>query len=516
MLGDHHDSRGPCQWEKGSESFKSEASANPADKAGAPDCDFGEEEVHTSSVFGHYGELRQIDSVRGGRKVIRNKEYGIGETDSGHDPNHGLGWMSVAVLQIGDVVGVGVLTMGSAFNSLGWFLAIFFLCFFLFINVYVGILLSRSYALFPAGVSYSEMARLTVRNSCFSWMVNIVFYVYVTAALGSYVLAAGQTLGELFFHWDTCQPIQSVVAVCLILVPLQLRSFTSAKPLLWLNTFLIMLAVFLCLGYMLSNMNSHLDLMASLGTPVSTQIFPSELTWVTFFNGIGSLCFAYLGQYLFLEIQVEMKNPNDFAKAFTISGPFQLFMYSFVGTVSYLYDGSYTKDSIIQQLKPTQNPEMLIVAAASLFLHLTISFLIKGKVLCRALHMKVHPHTVNDPSWRGKLVWFGCTLALTIATYIIANAIPFFSVLTSLLGGFAGPFLGFMCPITFFIFSHKRAEVPIRRAERFLLYFIFVLALAILCCTTSANIYTLITKLEEGSSPPFQCTTKESYYDKNL
>jgi len=66
------------------------------------------------------------------------------------------------------------------------------------------------------------------------------------------------------------------------------------------------------------------------------------------------------------------------------------------------------------------------------------------------IHVWVSPRYVNDLGWRGKLEWFGCTTSVVVLSFVIANAIPFFEELTSLVGGLLVPSLNLIFPILFY------------------------------------------------------------------
>ena len=62
-----------------------------------------------------------------------------------------------------------------------------------------------------------------------------------------------------------------------------------------------------------------------------------------------------------------------------------------------------------------------------------VTYVIKGQVLSRAIHLAVHPASANDFGAKGRLVWFAITTVLLIVGWVLVNAVPFF-------GTFAFPF----------------------------------------------------------------------------
>ena len=92
-----------------------------------------------------------------------------------------------------------------------------------------------------------------------------------------------------------------------------------------------------------------------------------------------------------------------------------------------------------------------IVAALSLFVHLLITYLIKGTVLTRWIYRQLVPHAsaIEEPICRVRLVWLAISTLVLAMCYAVASAVPFFEDLTTLLGALQTPLLGFCLPVLF-------------------------------------------------------------------
>ena len=80
-----------------------------------------------------------------------------------------------------------------------------------------------------------------------------------------------------------------------------------------------------------------------------------------------------------------------------------------------------------------------------------VGYIIMSNVLSRILHIAASPYHVNDKGWRGKFEWLGCTSTVLILSFVIANAIPFFDLLTSLIGGLLVPPLCLLFPVVCYV-----------------------------------------------------------------
>lgn len=85
-------------------------------------------------------------------------------------------------------------------------------------------------------------------------------------------------------------------------------------------------------------------------------------------------------------------------------------------------------------------------------------------MLSRAIHLAIHPSSVNDMGARGRVVWLCITATLLALGWVIATGIPFFEYFSSILGSLqAFPTLIF--PAMFFGAARKAAGRPVHKAE---------------------------------------------------
>uniref|UniRef100_A0A7S2RS39 Amino acid transporter transmembrane domain-containing protein n=1 Tax=Mucochytrium quahogii TaxID=96639 RepID=A0A7S2RS39_9STRA len=458
-------------------------------------------DVHSS--IGLFGNVKSVLAAKDGLEVFSDDQ----PTQLVDQLERRLEWKDVSMIQVGEVVGGGVLTMAVAFAQLGWFPSILFLALFCPLNVYVGILLSKAREIVPAAYSFEDMAKYTIRKQWFTKGIEWVTFSYMLFALSSYLVAMGECLAMVFFNASLCSPVWSIIVVCIMLLPIQIRSLHGTKYLVWLNFVFILVAVFVTLIYMMMNMKAH---HAADPTTSNTQVISKDLTWVELFNGISKILFSYLGCYVYLEMMAEMKKPKDFPKTFSISAPFQFCIYFIVGVVGYLYDGSLASNMILNAINPHTDGATLRASAIFLFLHLMVSYLIISTLLTRSLHMKIHPSTVLDQGMKGKVVWACMSIGLILFSYLIANAIPMFDKIVSLAGALQAPIIGFLAPPLFLLFARKTAGIRTPLHELVGLYFTMAFAVIMVTVGTAANVISIVDAMKAQGRTPFECKP-ESY-----
>lgn len=423
-------------------------------------------------------------------------------SDSGVEGN--LNWSTVSMIQIGEIVGVGVLTMGLAFAEVGYALAIVLIGVLGFCNIYIGILIHRTAHYYPNARSYASVSEEIFDNKVYEWFVKGSTYIYMLFTVSSYFLALTQTLSIAFWGVELCDPLWGIVAFCALIIPIQVRSFTTARVIFWINFACIICAIFIVLIYLFINMKD------STGRETTYGGVPDDLTWIDFFGALSKITFAYLGCYVYFEMIAEMRNKEDFPKAFYISAPVQIGLYLLVGLVSYTFSGENASDSILKEVDPSTNGALLSTAAVFLCLHLMVSYFIIACAFHRNMHEIISPSTVEDNGIKGRLVWFAISLVTLIFSYVVSNGVYFFDSLVSLLGSIFGPILAFMVPIWFYWLAYSKNDREIPLYQKIFLIVLVIYSFVLLTAGTAANVISLLDNFSNTGTVPFQCN-HESY-----
>uniref|UniRef100_A0A7S2W8R5 Amino acid transporter transmembrane domain-containing protein n=1 Tax=Mucochytrium quahogii TaxID=96639 RepID=A0A7S2W8R5_9STRA len=458
-------------------------------------------ELHSS--IGVFGDVLPMKASRDGATVfnLNDSDYVHLEVDREGAPARTLSWQTVAMVQIGEVVGGGILTMAAAFAQLGWVMGVLFLFFFLPVNVYIGCVLSKCREICPAAMSYEDMSNYVIGKKWVTNSINFTIATYLLLTFGGYFLAITNSLQMLFFDVALCGPIFGAIVVGVMILPMQIRTLHGTTILVWANFVFICIAVFVALFFMMFNMSTHRAL-PDVGT---TQVVADDITWISFLNAISKIMWAYMGCYVYLQMMSEMKKPGDFPKTFLISGPFQFLMYLFVAVVGYMYDGNKAGGIIIAAIDPHTYPALIRLSAFFLFLHLMIAYLILCILFCRDIHSKVHPKSLNDSGKTGKLIWFALTTTLLVLSYVISNGMPLFDKITALIGALQSPIIGYFVPPMLLLAARRRFKMKTGWFEFISLWSIMIFAVVIMFIGTAANIISFIDAMHEKHMTPFQC-----------
>lgn len=229
------------------------------------------------------------------------------------------------------------------------------------------------------------------------------------------------------------------------------------------------------------------------------------LTVSNIFKGLNIMVFSFTSQFMLVEIISEMKDPKEFPKAYALlSAPFQGITFLICGLGGYYFRGHLVDGMIIDNIPFGM---WFRVTAGCLIIHMLITWVIKGIVLCRAVHSWVSPKGHDDQSMRGWYQWGGIvTIALGLS-YFVAQIVPFFVDLVDLIGASLSPVVCFIIPIILYLrrlWDSGKEEDRIGYVEGTIIFLEMMLALTMLFVGT----YLAVTNIRQSWHTygyPFAC-----------
>ncbi|KAJ5351588.1 hypothetical protein N7452_000562 [Penicillium brevicompactum] len=334
-------------------------------------------------------------------------------------PNYrNVGWLGTAVLMMKTQIGLGVLSIPVAFDSLGIVPGVIVLIVIAAITTWsdyiigvfklkhrevygiddVGelllgpigrILLGGAFVLWWVFVAGSGMLGISIGlNAVSDHAVCTAVYVAI-AAIVACILGSIQTLGRLsWLAWIGLFSILTSILIVTVAVGIQDRPTAAPKDAVWVPDYKI----------------------------VGDPDFTSAIT------AVCTIVFAYAGTPRLL-----LHRRRD--------GVVTVY-YLAIGIVIYYFCGSYVSSPALGSAGPVVKKVSYGFALPGLLVSTLLFIHITGKyVFIRILHGSRHLAANTLTHWA---VWLGCTIGTAIFAYIIASAIPVFSDLVSLVGALLG------------------------------------------------------------------------------
>ncbi|KAK3937723.1 amino-acid permease [Diplogelasinospora grovesii] len=242
------------------------------------------------------------------------------------------------------------------------------------------------------------------------------------------------------------------------------------------------------------------------GAPIFTAFPVAGTTFVAGLNAFLNIAYTFVGQITLPSFIAEMRDPRDFPKALWACTIAEIAVFSIVGSVIYAYTG---------------NQYMTAPAFGSLqnvYKKVSFSFMIPTLIFLGVLYASVSARFVffrifqnsrhrNDHTVVGWATWAGILFATWILAFIIAEIIPFFSSLLSLMSSLFDSFFGFIFWGVAYFRMRKAdggiALVKERTTRGYLLAGLNILIILIgvffLTVGTYASVQEIIDEFESGS-----------------
>ena len=186
------------------------------------------------------------------------------------------------------------------------------------------------------------------------------------------------------------------------------------------------------------------DVWPSQGAPTVFAIPPSTVTFVAGMNAFMNISYTFIGQITLPSFIAEMKNPRDFPKALWAVTIAEVILFSLVGSIIYAYTGTnYNTSPAFGSL------------GNEVFKKVSFSFMIPTIIFLGVLYASVsarfvffrfyagsrHMTSNTVAGWAG---WAAILAVTWVFAFIIAEVIPFFSDLLSLMSSLFDSFFGFI------------------------------------------------------------------------
>ena len=245
----------------------------------------------------------------------------------------------------------------------------------------------------------------------------------------------------------------------------------------------------------------------SFGNETTVGPYPSTNPF-TFLQALSAFVFAFKSS-IFMELLAEMKVPKQFPRSLTFSFGLMSCTYMFVVVVAYGYKGSSVPGFLPDIL--SEGPAK-IAADVLLLLHIIIAYVVVSQPLHVWFHSKIFPKTLYQDTFSGQLHWFLICFGFVAFSWLIANLIPFFAEVQSLIGSLFGAPIMFGWPALFYVLSCRQGVNSWKETISHMGWmravlcglFLFVFLPLFLILGTGGAIWSIVESIQDSPSP-FSC-----------
>lgn len=289
------------------------------------------------------------------------------------------------------------------------------------------------------------------------WFTAVMFILNNTFIQALHVLTITRYLNTMTQHGLCTVDFAVIGAVVCFLCSLP-RTFSALSHGAWISAIFTFLSVILAAAFAgaegkhgtasYSPVPTHVDPTTGTtvlgGEPIVLVIPAAGTVFYQGFNAFLNIAYTFIGQITLPSFIAEMKNPYDFRKAVTIVTIAEIIVFSLVGGIIYGYTGTqYNTAPAFGSLG-----NLVYRKVAFSFMIPTLIFLgvLYAAVSARFIFFRLFEGSrhKSEHTVIGWASWAGILAALWIGAFIIAEVIPFFSELLSLMSSLFDSFFGWI------------------------------------------------------------------------
>lgn len=357
-------------------------------------------------------------------------------------------WQKTAGLLFSEYICLAIMSFPWSYSVLGLIPGLILTVFVSLTVLYTGLTITEYTIAFPGITSICDIGQHLFWNSKAVWYATAVcFLCNNTLIQALHVLVGAKYFNTIIDNYDLpggkhiCSVIFAVVTTVICFLLSLPRTFSSMSSIGYFSAATMFIAVVLAMAF--AGVQDHP--YKYNGDPVVYHLWPKKgTTYVEAMGAVLNIVYTFVGQITYPSFISQMKKPEDFKKALYIVTLAEVITFSLAGSIMYVYvgneymaapafgalTGNYKKIAFSFAL-PT------ILFLGSLYSNVSSQFLFH-KIFAEDSRNR-NNHTVV-----GWLTWSGLNLGLWLIAFVVAEVIPFFSDLLSLMSSLFDCWFGFV------------------------------------------------------------------------
>ncbi|PKY00980.1 amino acid transporter [Aspergillus campestris IBT 28561] len=350
-----------------------------------------------------------------------------------------LSWQKCAIVMLAQMISLGVLSLPSAIATLGLIPGIIAL-------IVLGLLAAyTAYVIFQFKIRYPHVVHMADAGEVIGGPIGreivgagqLLFCLFLMA---SHLLTFRVAMNAITEH-GTCSIVFGIVGMIVAFVGNLPRTLNNVAKLSFISFTSIVSAVLLCM----------------IGLAVTNSPAPvhavKHTEFTTAWGAITDMVIAYAGHVAFFGFIAEMKEPKDFPKALCVLQIVEIALYVAVAVVIYCYAG----DSVTSPALGSMGPILRRVAYGLALPSIVIAGVIFGHSACKQVYVRIWAGSdrihKRDAAALGS--WCALGVVFWLLAWVIAEAIPVFNSLLSLIAALFGSWFTYGLSGVFWLFMNR-------------------------------------------------------------
>lgn len=350
-------------------------------------------------------------------------------------------WYKTAALLGSEYICLAAMSFPTSYATLGIIPALLISLFTCAITIYSSLVLWEFCLRNPHIKDMCDAGQVIFGNSKWGWYFTAVMFLINNFFIqGMHVLTGAEYLNTISNH-ALCTVVFTVIVVIVNFLFSLPRTFSSLSWLAMVASVTMFIAIIL--GIIFAGIEDHPG-DYDPATPVKWSLWPVEgTTFVEAMNAVLNIIFLFAGQVTFPSFIAEMENPRDFPKALYLIFILSSIVYALSGAILYVYVG---KDYVVSPALGSLNDLYTKISFSFTVPTIVILGVLFSSVTSRFIFFRVFRNTKHLTSHTkvGWFSWAGLVFATWVLAFIVAEAIPIFNSLLSVMSSLFSCWFGFL------------------------------------------------------------------------
>ncbi|KAJ5769855.1 uncharacterized protein N7511_001906 [Penicillium nucicola] len=392
-------------------------------------------------------------------------------------------WWHCGMLMIAENVSVGILSLPSAVATLGMVPAAIMILFISALSWYTGYAIGQFKLRHPAIHSMGDAGEILMGRFGRE-LLGIGQLLLLIFLMASNILMFNILMNALTNH-GTCTLVFGVVGLIIC--------FLGALPRTMDKVYWMSVASFL------SVLIATIITMITVGVESEGWVPNEVTTTVSFREGflaVTNIIFAYLAHVAYFGFMSETEDPRTFNKSLAMLQIVDTVLYLVSALIIYHYVGPDVKSPAISSLSPLMRKIAWGMAIPTTIL----SGVVLGHVACKYIYVRMFRGSDNmhSRSFLSIGSWVGICLGVWVISWVVAESIPVFNDLLSLISALFGSWFSFGLPAIFWL--HMNKGQYFKNWKKISLTIINIGILAIACAICGLGLWVSGVAIHEDSS----------------
>nr|OQO21896.1 hypothetical protein B0A51_10988 [Rachicladosporium sp. CCFEE 5018] len=351
-------------------------------------------------------------------------------------------WQKTAALLFSEYICLAIMSFPYSYSVLGLVPGLILTVVVAGLVLYTSLIVWEFCLRHPEVKDVCDIGQMLFWNQKWAWYFTaIMFLLNNTFIQGFHCLVGAKYLNTMTNGGLCTIGFSAIMAVISFVCSLP-RTFSALARIATFSAFFTFVSVLLATIF--AGIEPHPKGYPAMGEVVVLIVPAAGTTFVAGMNAFMNISYTFIGQITIPSFIAEMKEPKDFPKALWAVTIAEVILFSLVGAIIYAYTG--TNYNTAPAFGSLGNELYLKVSFSFMIPTLIFLGVLYASVSARFLFFRFFGGTKHMTShtvvgWAG---WAGILAVTWVCAFIIAEVIPFFADLLSLMSSLFDSFFGFI------------------------------------------------------------------------